>query len=383
MNAYNLNYKLEARSPVQPDYPPWPVFAADEIEAATDVLRSGACNYWTGQEGRRFEQEFADYVGCPHGIALANGTVGLELALLALNIGSGDEVVVPCRTFIASASAVVMRGATPVLADVDPESQNLTAKTIEAVLSPRTKAIIAVHLAGWPCDMDPILELARARGLKVIEDCAQAHGAVYRGRRVGSIGDVGVFSFCQDKIMTTGGEGGMLTTHDTALWETAWSFKDHGKNHGLMRTPAPTSSYRWVHESFGTNWRMTEMQAAIGRVQLRKLDGWLAARQRNGAILSKCFQAIPALRITVPPEDISHACYKYYAFVRPERLKPGWYREMAFQQAGFVPAEPFPVAKHLGQTSLMFPVHPTLAPEDMEAMCEAVGEVVEWASLPQ
>jgi hypothetical protein len=215
----------------KPAFSPWPVFSDDEIEAVLAVLKSGKVNYWTGEEGRLFEQKFAQFVGTRHGIALANGTVALELALYVLGIGPGDEVITTSRTFIASASAIVMRGATPVIADVDRDSQNITAETIAAVLSDKTRAIIVVHLAGWPCEMDPIIELARAHDLKVIEDCAQAHGATYKGQRVGSIGDIGAFSFCQDKIMTTGGEGGMLTTNDTSLWERAWAFKDHGKSY--------------------------------------------------------------------------------------------------------------------------------------------------------
>src|SRR5208282_1519874 len=267
-------------------FPSWPYFEADEIEAAASVLRSGKVNYWTGDLGRRFEDEFAAYVGCRHAVALSNGTVALELALHALGVGAEDEVITTSRTFIASASCAVMRGARPVLADVDRDSQNITAETIRAALSPRTKAIIAVHLAGWPCDMDPILRLAGERGLKVIEDCAQALGATYKGRPVGSMGDAAAFSFCQDKIMTTGGEGGMMTTHNEEVWKRAWSFKDHGKSYDAVHRRAHPPGFRWLHESFGTNWRMTEMQSAIGRVALRKVAAWVEIRRRNAAILT-------------------------------------------------------------------------------------------------
>ncbi len=219
---------LEDGQPIRTaPFPTWPHFDPDEIATAARVLQSGKVNYWTGEEGRRFEDEFAAQAGCKYGIAVANGTVALELALHALGIGPGDEVIVPSRTFIASASSVVMRGAKPVLADVDPNSQNLTVATIRPLLTTRTRAVIAVHLAGWPCDMDLIAELAHGHGLKVIEDCAQCHGATYKGRPVGSLGDVGAFSFCQDKIMTTGGEGGMVTTNEKAghsaasFWESS------------------------------------------------------------------------------------------------------------------------------------------------------------------
>ena len=382
---------------------PWPHYAQDEIDAVSHVLASGKVNYWTGDEVRAFEREYAEHTGCSHAIALANGTVALELALYALGIGPGDEVVVPSRTFIACASCAVVRGATPVAADVDPLSQNLTAETVRAALSPRAKAIITVHLAGWPCDMDPIMALARERGLKVIEDCAQAHGATYKGRPVGSIGDLAAFSFCQDKIITTGGEGGMLVTNDPALWAKAWSYKDHGKSYdALYRQPGP-GLFNWIHESFGTNWRMTEMQAAIGRAQLRKLTQWRTARQRNAAMLTDAFSRFPGLRVTAPPPDFGHAYYKYYAFVRPEALRTGWtrdriveaigaegipcsvgscseiYLEKAFPQS-MRPAGRLGVARDLGETSLMFIVHPTLGEADMHDTAQAVAKVMRVAA---
>jgi dTDP-4-amino-4,6-dideoxygalactose transaminase len=378
----------------------WPRFDDEQIAAAVAVLRSGKVNYWTGEQGRAFEAEFAEAAGCRYGIALANGTVALELALRCLDIGAGDEVVVTPRTFLASASCAVVCGARPVFADVDPVSQNITAASIEAVLSSRTKAVIAVHLAGWPCDMDPILELCRSRGLKLIEDCAQAHGATYRGRPVGSFGDAAAFSFCQDKIMTTAGEGGMLVTDDRALWSRAWAYKDHGKSFEAVYERVHPQGFRWLHESFGTNWRMTEVQAAIGRVQLRRLPEWLDRRRRNAAILTGRLQAIPALRVTRPPNHAGHAYYKYYAFVRPERLAEGWdrdriltaitsrgvpcfsgscseiYREKAFDGTGLAPAERLPVARALGETALMLLVHPTLLEADMAQTARVVEDVL-------
>ena len=259
----------------------WPIFEQDEIDAVNDVLRSGKVNYWTGEEGKKFENEFAEFVGCKYAVVVANGSITLELALQALGIGADDEVLVPSRTFIASASCIVRCGAKPVFVDVDPCSQNITAETVEAALTSNTKAIIAVHLAGWPCDMDPILDLAERYNLKVIEDCAQAHGARYRERAVGSLGNVAAFSFCHDKIMTTGGEGGMLTTNDREIWERAWSFRDHGKNYEATYKNDHQPGFRWLHEDFGTNLRLTEMQSAIGRIQLRKLPSWLEKRRRD------------------------------------------------------------------------------------------------------
>lgn len=385
-------------------FAPWPSFTTEEVDAIQRVLLSNKVNYWTGTEGREFEKEFASYCGVNHAVALANGTVALELALHALGIGPGDEVITASRTFIASASCIVMRGAIPVIADVDSVSQNITAETINPCITSKTKAVICVHLAGWPCDMDPINDLARKHGLKVIEDCAQCHGATYKGRPVGSLGDVAAFSFCQDKIMTTGGEGGMLTTNNEQLWRRAWEFKDHGKSYDAVYNRQHPPGFRWLHESFGTNWRLTEMQSAIGRVQLGKLDEWKKVRRSNAAILTDGFSRIPALRVTVPPPEIGHAYYKYYAFVRPERLKAGWdrdrimaainaegipcysgscseiYREKAFERAGLAPLSPLPVAKQLGKTSLMFLVHPTLEESDLYDTCNAVDKVFRMAS---
>ena len=385
-------------------FAPWPYFASDEVEAVRRVLESGDVNYWTGEEGRRFEQEFAASVGARHAVGLTSGTVALELALLTCGVRPGDEVIVTPRTFVACASSVVLIGARPVFADIDPVSQNITAETIEPVLSEKTRAIICVHLAGWPCEMDSIMEMARERGIKVIEDCAQAQGAVYRGRQVGAIADVGVFSFCQDKIMTTGGEGGMLVTDERDVWERAWSYKDHGKDFDAVHRQDHPPGFRWIHHSFGTNWRLTEMQSAMGRLLLEKVPEWLEIRHRNATYLTRRFDRIPGLRTTKPPSHVRHAYYKYYAFLRTERLKPGWdrdrvmvevekegipcfsgscsevYQEQAFIDAGLSPRRRLTNARMLGQTSLMFLVHPTLSIDDMEDTAQAVEKVMARAT---
>jgi len=385
--------------------PPWPVFGADEIEAVAAVLRSGKVNYWSGRQGELFEKEFAETIGCRHAVAVANGTVALELALRALEISLNDEVIVASRSFIASASCCAICGAWPVFADVDPVSQNITGETIRPLLTPRTKAIIAVHLAGWPCEMDPIMELAEQQGVKVIEDCAQALGAEYRGREVGSLGHAAAFSFCQDKILSTGGEGGMLTTNDPLVWQKAWSFKDHGKHWERGREHHDSGVFRWLHDSKGTNWRMTEMQAAIGRVQLRQLPGWIATRCKHAEMLNERLARLPALRVVVPPPEIKHAYYKYYTFLRPERLRSGWtrdrivralraegipcgsgccpeiYREKAFSYLRLHPTRQLPTAKQLGETSLMLPVHPTLWVRDVLDTCGALEKVLRVATV--
>lgn len=382
----------------------WPHYGEDEIEAVARVLRSGRANSWFGTECREFEREFAGYCGATHAIALANGTVALELALRALGIGRGDEVVVTPRSFVASASCASLCGARPVFADVDADSQGITAESIRAVLTPRTRAIVVVHLAGRPCEMTPIMALAEARDLKVIEDCAQAHGARYRGRVVGSIGHVGTFSFCQDKIMSTGGEGGMLVTSIPEVWERAWMYKDHGKSLSALQPPAESWKYRWLHDTIGTNMRMTEMQAAIGRVQLGKLDRWLARRAENARAFEAAFGSLAALRLTPSPPHVRHAYYKYYAFVRPECLKSGWdrdrvlqvaqsqglscfsgscgeiYRERCFAGSAQAPAQPLPVARALGETSLMTLVHPTLAIDEVHRTAAGLATVIRSAT---
>ncbi len=400
-------------------FSPWPSFTEEEANAARDVLLSNKVNYWTGQHCREFEKEFAAWADSQYAIALANGTVALDLALKGLGIGPGDEVIVTSRTFLASASSIVTAGAKPVFADVCSDSQNITAKTIQAVLTPRTKAIICVHLAGWPCDMDPIMELAAERGLYVIEDCAQAHGARYKGKSVGSFGHVSAWSFCQDKIMTTGGEGGMVTTNDQALWSRMWSYKDHGKSWEAVYEREHPPGFRWLHESIGTNWRMTEIQAVIGRIQLKRMPQWTAARTDNAErILATC-RAVPALRVPdfrcgqacenecAATNGCVHAHYKCYVYVRPEKLSIGWsrdriidtllaqgipcyqgscsevYREKAFDGIGCRPDTALPVAQELGATSLMFLVHPTLTAAEIRTTCAAITATMREAQLHQ
>ncbi len=385
-------------------FKPWPDFTGEEIDAIARVLRSNRVNYWTGQEARKFEKEFAAWAGTRHAVALANGTLALDVALKALGIGPGDEVVVTPRTFIASVSCVVTAGATPVFADVDPDSGNITAETIEAVVTQRTRAIICVHLGGWPCDMPAIMALAERHNLKVIEDCAQAHGARCGDRMVGSFGHVGAWSFCQDKIMTTGGEGGMVTTNDPALWSSMWSYKDHGKSWQAVYERQHDAGFRWVHESFGTNGRMLEMQAAIGRIQLGRLPDWTARRTQHARRISTAAAGYPALRVPVPCDQLTHAYYRQYAYVRPDRLRPGWdrdrivdavvsrgvpcyqgscsevYLEKAFDGTGMRPVHRLPTARQLGETSVMFLVHPTLAESEIDKTCAVLEEVLAQAS---
>jgi dTDP-4-amino-4,6-dideoxygalactose transaminase len=384
---------------------PWPVFEQDEIDAVSGVLRSGKVNYWTGTEGREFEKEFASWAGSKYAIAATNGTVTIEMCLLALGLQPGDEVITTPRTFIASSSACVIHGLKPVYADVDLDSGNITAETIEKVITPKTKAILPVHLAGWPCDMPAIMDLANSKGISVIEDCAQAHGAKVGDRSVGTFGQVNSWSFCQDKIMTTGGEGGMITTDDADLWSMMWSYKDHGKSYDAVYNRTHPSGFRWLHESWGTNFRMTEVQSTIGRLQLKKLADWTALRTRNANILTSHLKGLSALRLPLPGDDMTHAYYKYYAYIRPEALKSDWSRDRIFEEMsalgipalsgscseiylekaydttpGLRPVERLKNAQELGETSIMLLVHPTLGEAEMHWIGENVAQILNRAA---
>ncbi len=382
--------------------PSWPCFSDREAEIVKDVLLSNKVNYWTGQEGRLFEAEFAQHFEADFGIALANGTLALDLALYALDIGPGDEVIVTSRSFIASASPVVNAGARAVFADVDRNSQNVTADTIAAAITPKTRAVICVHLAGWPCEMDAIVTLAKERNICVIEDCAQAHGARYQDKSVGTFGDISAWSFCQDKIMTTGGEGGFVTTDNEELYRKMWSFKDHGKSIDKVKIPSASTTFKWIHDSIGTNWRLTEMQSALGRYQLTQVDEWVNQRRRNIEAFNRALTGVEGIRLTMPDNQAYHASYKYYCFIEPEKLRSGWDRDRVvaeihqsgapcftgscpeiYRELGFVGVyghqASLPVAKELGETSIMMNVHPGITPDLIGECADVVRRVMEQA----
>lgn len=390
-------------------FSPWPSYSVEEIDCVKDVLASNKVNYWTGDECRKFEKEFAAWSDSQYAVSLANGTLALDIAFKALGIGNGDEVIVTSRSYIASITSIINAKAIPVFVDVDPSTQNITPKNISAAINKNTKAIVCVHLAGWPCDMDEIKAIASEKDLFIIEDCAQAHGAKYKGKSVGSIGDIGCWSFCQDKIMTTGGEGGMVTTNDKSLWLKMWEYKDHGKSYEAVYNRKHPEGFRWIHESFGTNWRMTEMQGAIGRIQLNNMAEWTKIRNANAKILTEKFSKFSEKNgiIRIPQlkseEGCIHAFYKYYVFVQEQNLKNNWsrdriisemssmgapcmhgscsevYLEKAFDNTNFRPDERLPVAKKLGETSIVFLVHPTLNKQEMYDIAEIATSVFDKA----
>lgn len=404
--------------------PPWPDYTDEEIDAVAAVLRSGKVNYWTGQITRDFETAFASWCRTNHAIALANGTVALELCLAGLGVGAhygghaDDEVIVTPRSFIASASVIVNAGASPVFVDVGADSQNIEASAIAAAITTRTRAVICVHLAGWPCDMDAIRDVCEGSDIKLIEDCAQAHGALYKGRPVGGLGDVAAWSFCQDKIMTTGGEGGMVTCNDEALWKRMWSIKDHGKGYDVVHTPTERPGFRWLHEGFGTNWRLTEMQSAIGLIQIERMTKWTALRRRNAGILEDAIVhyahkngpvRLPSPRCagcdgSCSTDGCHHGWYRAYVFVRQSGLADGWsrdrilaelqelgvpcmqgscseiYLERAFEEDYSRPVSRLETARKLGETSIAFLIHPTIEKVTMTSIAKAVEAVFRQAA---
>ena len=392
-----------AKGAGKPDnYAPWPTYADDEIRAVESVLRSGRVNYWTGAEGRAFEHEFARFTGVNHALFVANGTVALEIALRALDLPPGSEVVTTPRTFIATAAAIVSANLKPVFADVDPESGNITVDAVRAVLSTETVAVLVVHLGGWPAELVGLRAFCDAAGLALIEDCSQAHGARIGGRHVGTFGDLATWSFCQDKIITTGGEGGMIATNDEYLWRRMWALKDHGKSWEAVFEREHPPGFRWLHESFGTNGRGTEMQAAIGRVQYRKLEGWHEERRNNAEVLAAHLSKIEGVSVPMPTNMYEHAFYRLYAYLDESIAPDGQardrivhevtsaggvpifsgacsevYLELAFAALGDFHEGYLPVAHRLGEQSIAFLVHPGLSQEDLATVAEKVSKALD------
>ena len=386
------------------NFSPWPCFSDEEAEIAKNIILSNKVNYWTGDQCRKFESEFATFSDVKYAVAVANGTVALDLAFKALEIKKDDEIIVTSRTYLASVSSIVNSGAKPIFVDICKNSQNMTPKNIESAITKKTKAILCVHLGGWPCDMNEIIKIARKSQLFIVEDCAQAHGAKYKGKSVGSFGDIGCWSFCQDKIMTTGGEGGMVTTNSKKLWNRMWSYKDHGKSYQAVYKKKHPPGFRWVHESFGTNWRMTEIQGAIGRIQLKKMNSWTKIRNKYQEMIWSAAKDMPGIRVPQFRCNTSvHAAYKCYLFIEKDKLKKDWnqekiitelskigvpcysgscsevYLEKAFKKNNLKPEKRLSIARELGETSLMFLVHPTLKESEINLTSKALEAVMRKA----
>ena len=383
---------------------PWPYFDEKQIKIVSDILRSGKVNYWTGEETKNFEKEFASWSDNNYAIALANGSLALSSAYLALKIGEGDEVITTPRTFIATSSSICLLKAKPIFADVDLNSGNITAKSIEPLITKKTKAISVVHIGGWPAEMIEISKLAKHYNLSLIEDCAQAHGGKIKVedefKSVGSFSDIAAWSFCQDKIISTGGEGGMITTNNKDLYKRIWSLKDHGKSYELSLNKLNSNGFRWLHNSFGSNFRLTEMQSAIGRIQLSLMKEWHKKRTRNANILIKILKDSTNLRIPLPPKNIIHAWYKFYCYIKKDSLLNDWSRERVIKE---IKKENFPAfsgscseiylekcfdgysnsynkrlmnARSIGEDSLMFLVHPTISEIEMEKYALTIKKIL-------
>ena len=383
---------------------PWPSFTKEEGNAVRKILLTNKVNYWTGTKCREFEDSFSKFANTKYAIALSNGTVALEIALRAIGIQKNDEVLVSPRTYIASASSIINCGAKPIFVDVDLNSQNIDPEKIQKHITKKTKAIICVHLAGWPCEMKEILKISKKNKLKVIEDCAQAHGAKINGKSVGSFGDIGCWSFCQDKIMTTGGEGGMVTTNSKNFWKNMWEYKDHGKSFNAMKNKTAGYAFKWVHNSIGTNFRMTEMQAAIGLIQLKRMKNWNRLRNKNQNQIWEHCKKFQSLQVpNFDAKDNIHGAYKSYVFVNKKMLKKGWdrdkiiaeiskrnipcfsgscsevYMEKAFANS-VKPKKRLINARMLGETSLCFLIHPTIDKSQIELTKKIITEVMTLAT---
>ena len=396
---------IDGGEPVRVIPPPrWPNYAADEIAAAVETLRSGNVNQWTGHRVRAFELAFAEMHEKPHAVALANGSLALEAILRAHGIGPGDEVIVTPRSFIASASCVNLVGAKSVFADIDVDTEMITPITVRPLIGQRTKAVIVVHINGRPADMPGFMELARRHGILIFEDCAQAHGARIHGKLVGSFGHASAFSFCQDKIITTGGEGGMALFSDDAAWKLAWSYKDHGKDYDAVFNGKRAHGFRWLHETFGSNWRLTELQAAIGLIQLSKLPAWTVARTAIARRLSESLGIHRSVHITPLPAGHEHAYYRFEFRLNPQKLKAGWNRDRVllaltgegipclvgacpeiYLEGVYAKSMPgfqrLPNAAYLGSVSLALPIAPNFDPHFLNDCHSAIEKVFSAATI--
>jgi dTDP-4-amino-4,6-dideoxygalactose transaminase len=372
----------------------YPNFNRNTLKRVQEVLKSGRVNYWTGNECKKFEKEFSNYVGNKYAIALSNGSVALEIALKALQLKKCDEIIVSPRSFIISASCVLNLGLKPIFADVD-DNGNLNIEEIKKVYNKNVKALIIVHLNGLSCDLDPILNFVKKNKIFLIEDCSQAHGAIYKGKKVGSFGHISTWSFCQDKIISTGGEGGMISTNNKKLWLKLWSLKEHGKNYNKVFHKKHKTGFRWLHDEIGSNYRMIELQAAIGREQLKSLDKQIKKRNFIANFYLKKFsdyyqkynmlrkpdfkcQSCPVKQNSKKCNKCVHAFYRLNLFINKNKIEqikfiellnkkkincnvgscPEIYREKIFSKLNLYQKKRLTNAKLLGKTSIVFPINP-------------------------
>lgn len=308
-------------------YPKWPTYSSSEIKKVKEILNSGKVNYWTGDNCNNFENKFAKHFNKKFGISVATGSIALDLAIKSLNLKKNDQVLVTPRSYIASASCVISQNLMPIFVDIDLNSQNILYEDLKKKITRNTKAIILVHLAGYPCDMDKIVKICKKYKIKIIEDCSQAHGAKYNSKFVGSFGDIAIWSFCNDKIMSTGGEGGMLLTNNYQYYKKIFALKDCGKNIDKIKKNTFKPKFQWIHDSIGNNFRMTEMQAAIGIIQLRNLNKWVKKRNSFSLKINKVLSKFSYIRTTKIPSNIFHSFYRCYFFLNKKIIKNKFTRE--------------------------------------------------------
>ena len=288
----------------------WPKYDEKILKGINKIILSGKVNYLSGEWGQKFESAFSKYHNLKYSIAVSNGTIGLEIALSSLCLSEGDEVIVTPRSYYTSASCIIRNKLKPVFVDVDLNSQNICKKDLLTKISKNTKCIICVHLAGYPCDMKEIIKISKKNKIKIIEDCSQAHGAKIDSNKVGSFGDVSVWSFCNDKIMSTLGEGGMISTNNKKIYEIAWSLKDTGKNFKKFYKKNKNIGFQWLHDSIGTNARLTEIQSFSGLFQLKYLDTMLQQRKQNANYIINRLKKFTFLKFPILPKNYHHSYYR-------------------------------------------------------------------------
>lgn len=358
-----------------------PLLDGNEEKYLIDCIRTG----WISSEGpmiKKFEEQFSKRVGRKHGIAVCNGTAAIDAVIEALGIGPGDEVIMPTFTIISCISQIVRNGAKPVLVDSDPETWNMDIHRIEAKITPKTKAIMVVHVYGLPVDMDPVLALAKKHGLKIIEDAAEMHGQDYRGRPCGSFGDVSIFSFYPNKHITTG-EGGMIVTDDDQLAEDCRSLRN------LCFQP----QRRFVHDRLGWNLRMTNLQAALGVAQLERLDQFVEKKRRMGAIYTELLSGLKGVQLPLPKTDYAQNIYWVFGLVLDESLgfdaieamkrlaaqkigcRPFFYpmhQQPVLREMGLFEGEKYPVAERMAKQGFYVPSGLALTESEMQRVAETV-----------
>ena len=368
----------------------WPNYDSKIINKIINILKSGRTNYLIGKEGSKFEKNFSKFYNIKYTNVVANASLGLELSLLSLNLKKGDEVIVTPRSYHSSVSSIIRAGLTPIFADIDRYSMNICPKSIEKNISKKTKAIICVHLYGMPCDMKKINKLCTKFKLKVIEDCSQAHGTKISKKYVGSFGDISVFSFCQDKIISTGGEGGMIATNNKKLHNKIWSLKEIGKNKTKYhKVDNSSNNFPYLHDSIGTNARITEIQSCIGNYQLNKLKNYIRRRNLNAMIYYEKLKKCKYLIIPKFSSNITHSYYRYTVIINDKLIKrsllmknlkmegvecnvggcPTIYDEKYFKKNFRINKNNFPNTEYLKDKTISFIVDQTVDKKEIRKVC--------------